>query len=188
MTASEQSGEPYELDGGSLGCLRFRWESDRYFHQFDFSALAGNECVIQSVESDNEQAWPVSPPLQQIHQQSFADGRDVIFGIGMAGRGHWSASFTLVPELKSWIVELACRSSSRPEALSSTYDFQTAEHLVERSEETGDIVLAAGKSVRFEAVSPSSKGLYTNNQLAIQPATLEDQSETVQWAFRVRIA
>ena len=109
MTSTGRGGESLSLDGGMLGRLEFNWQGDRYQHRWLFE----DEVLITSLESDGTIVWPESPPLQQIHHQSFGDGREVLFGVGMSGRGHWSASFTLVPELRCWIVELACRIAAK---------------------------------------------------------------------------
>ncbi|MEM8733056.1 MAG: hypothetical protein AAGG44_02465, partial [Planctomycetota bacterium] len=120
MSATQKEQEPIVLDGAEFGTLEFNWSGDRYEHRWTFP---NSECQFRSIESTSDESWPLSPPLQQIHSQSFADGREVIFGVGMAGRGHWSASFTLVPELRCWIVELACRCAADTPSLSSSYAF-----------------------------------------------------------------
>ena len=82
MTVTQPTHESVELDGGALGRLSFEWVGDRYQHRW----LLGDDSqsVIESVESDHAQHWPVSPPLQQVYRQTFDDGRDVMFGIGQS--------------------------------------------------------------------------------------------------------
>ena len=159
------------LNGGALGSLTFSWLADRYQHAWHFSAVGATSLtLLESIESNASAMWPVSPPLQQIHQQAFDDGREVIFGVGMSGRGHWSASFTLVPEMRSWIVELACRSPLIPESLSSTYALlgqwqSVAKHA--REQQVGVRV------VRLEPIAPSTTGVCVYaNQLRISPSQL----------------
>ena len=178
----QRSAEPLTLDGGKLGELAFDWVEDRYQHSWRL----GNTTLLRSSEGTSGCTWPASPPLQQIHLQSFGDGREVIFGVGMSGRGHWSASFTLVPDLRCWIVELACRSSTKPENLASTYRM------------SGDWTAASGSSwelpigevvARMEPIQPTTIASRESDLLSLQPAAIVDATpSTTQWAFRLRIS
>ena len=180
MTRSQRGGEPLALDGGRLGDLRFEWSGDRYTHHWRFDS--DREVGLTSLESDGDAAWPISPPLQQIHRQSFGDGREVVFGVGMAGRGHWSASFTLVPELRCWIVELACRSPAEGSELLSSYRL----HGPWSRTDAGAIACQAGERLLcLEAIETSSTAELDRDQLTLRPhRTLADA--TNQWAFRLR--
>ncbi len=182
MTKTQRGGESLELLGGSLGDLAFQWSGDRYVHQWRFQG-APSPLALMSIESGHDVAWPVSPPLQQIHRQSFADGREVVFGVGMAGRGHWSASFTLVPDLHCWIVELACRASVVPESLMSTY------------RTTGEWFAASENEFRcesgiqplcIEVIAASSAAVLDRDQIRIFPNQAAESAATQQWAFRLR--
>ena len=181
MTHPQRGGEPLTLSGGPLGDLAFEWSHDRYTHRWQFG---DSQAVVSSVESDASTVWPHSPPLQQIHQQSFADGRRVVFGVGMAGRGHWSASFTLVPDLKCWIVELACRAPLAPERLLSTY--QLAGSWQELASDTYASQLGATQ-LQMEAIAPASCAMVGDGQVAIQPQVVGQGAATTQWAFRLRV-
>ena len=177
------------LAGGELGDLAFDWTGDRYQHSWQFPAANGTHASaqlgLQSIESGSDVVWPVSPPLQQIHRQSFADGREVVFGVGMAGRGHWSASFTLVPELRCWIVELACRASITPEALLSSYRLRGTW----ASDENGRVrCLQTDPPLRMEAVGPSSTATLSGEVLSICPSQITSVTATQQWAFKLSVA
>ncbi len=182
MSKPQRGGEPLELLGGPLGDLAFHWSGDRYVHEWHFRE-AVTPLALMSVESGHDVAWPVSPPLQQIHRQSFADGREVVFGVGMAGRGHWSASFTLVPDLKCWIVELACRASVAPETLMSTYRLAGEWYAASDHEfrcESGKLPLL------IESIAVSSAAELAGDHLRIRPSQLATSAATQQWAFRLR--
>jgi hypothetical protein len=183
------------LDGGSLGALSFVWSKDRYRHFWTFSDC---DLQIHSLESSSEDTWPISPPLQQIHSQSFGDGREVIFGVGMAGRGHWSASFTLVPDLKSWIVELACRSNLEPERLLSSYRLERGPGSSRQPMQEAQKIVLDEQSIVLEAISPSTRAEYTaadksaddgniQESICFQPVELDSSSATRQWAFRLKV-
>lgn len=189
MTKPQRGGEPLVLAGGELGELAFDWAGDRYQHTWRFpTENAGNsssQVGLQSIESGSDVTWPVSPPLQQIHRQSFADGREVVFGVGMAGRGHWSASFTLVPELRCWIVELACRASIAPEALLSSYRLRGTWS----SDGRGSMrCLQASQPLRVEAAGAGSVAALSDDLLRIRPSQITSVTATQQWAFKLSVA
>lgn len=178
----QRTAEPLTLNGGKLGELAFEWAVDRYRHLWRL----GDAELLASSEGHSGSAWPESPPLQQIHLQSFGDGREVVFGVGMSGRGHWSASFTLVPDLRCWIVELACRSSAKPMNLASTYRLGNGW----TSASGGSWELPIGEVVaRMEPIQPTTTSSREADLLSLQPANIVDTTpSTTQWAFRLRIS
>ena len=78
--------------------------------------------VLRSAEGDASEAWPPSPPLQSLSIETLGDGRHVALLVGMAGRGHWSASIEPDAERTGLIFDIACRSAVRPERLLSCYE------------------------------------------------------------------
>jgi hypothetical protein len=177
----QRAAEPLTLDGGKLGKLSFQWQGDRYRHHWQIGDLV----ILESIEGPPKTAWPDSPPLQQVHLQTFDDGRRVVFGVGMAGRGHWSASFTLVPDLACWIVELACRSPLRPEKLSSQYRLNSLWRLGEPTWQ----MMAGETSCHLEPIYPSVLStLSIADALQISPSAISEATPlTIQWAFRLRV-
>jgi hypothetical protein len=185
MTKSTaRAHEPMKLDAGKLGCVEFHWSGDRYRHQWRFPGASQTQAQLCSVESTAEAIWPDSPPLQQVHLQSFDDGREVIFGVGMSGRGHWSASFTMVPELKGWIVEFACRSPLIPDRLGCVY-----QHSPDWTPVGGTWQCALGESIlTLEAISPSTFQTQ-GDKLILSPIALPTTTPTTtQWAYRLKLA
>ena len=116
--------------GGHRLRVDFYKVSDRYGHRLSVIVCdhAGSETVIplaESVEGVSDDPWPPSPALQSLSIEEFADGRSAALLVGMAGKSHWSASFEVetvptgfccAPKFK-----LACRFSSTPTRLGSTY-------------------------------------------------------------------
>jgi hypothetical protein len=201
VKAAGREHEPMRLDAGKLGRLEFFWTGDRYHHTW--SPADAPAPALKSIESDANAVWPVSPPLQQVHLQSFDDGREVIFGVGMSGRGHWSASFTMVPDLSCWIVEFACRSPLIPEHLGNHYSLHGPWELEQGSWKLN----LNGVTACLEAIAPSTltplatdfpTGHPTPAQalepdaawrLALTPGMLpENTPSTTQWAYRLKLA
>lgn len=197
MTATHAGMEDAELDGGLFGRLLFQWHADRYTHSW--VCCETGEKLLESVESDHAVHWPASPPMQQVYRQSFDDGREVMFGIGMSGRGHWSASFTLVPDLKSWMIELACCTPMTPHTLASTYKLIT--NWQPHQTDTGIECIACqsgGSLIQLEPLSSQTRLVFDTQQLlaqpnithphlTIMPVSIAEGSATTQWGYRLRI-
>ena len=183
---TKTSGRPHEpmtLDAGRFGRVDFQWCGDRYQHVWRFPGISNFSPILTSIESGSDAVWPVSPPLQQVHLQSFDDGREVIFGVGMSGRGHWSASFTMVPELKSWIVEFACRSPLIPEKLGCVY-----QRTGDWSEGPHGWQCDSGL-LTMEAIAPTTLATGDQGQFLLGPGTLPASvPSTTQWAYRIKLA
>lgn len=112
--------------GAVLG-VRFVRLSDRYQHVV-FVRSTGEEAgetsvdLLRSVEGTPAEAWPVSPPLQSLSIETLAEGRRAALLVGMAGRGHWSASIEADAPSGALVFDIACRSSAKPERLQSQYE------------------------------------------------------------------
>ena len=106
--------------------VEFRWHGDRFVHRV---LTAGGE-QLSSVDGSEDEAWPPSPPLQQLSPESTGD-KTLIFGVGLAGQSHWSVSVEVVeqegrPALK---FDWACRCKQPPERLGTTYTTGPAFHV-----------------------------------------------------------
>jgi len=101
--------------------VTFDWRGDRWGHR----VAVGGSLVGESVEgSDGDMGdprWPASPVLTEV-MPTEAAGRPAIVGVGLAGRSHFSASFTPHPAVTDAVlVEIACRVQEQPGRLGSTY-------------------------------------------------------------------
>jgi hypothetical protein len=108
------------LTPGSL-TVTFDRRHDRWAH----SVMLDDRLLAESVEDSDDGAgdprWPASPVLTEV-MPTTAAGRPAIVGVGLAGRSHFSASFTPHPTLADGVlVEVACRVQEPPGRLGSTY-------------------------------------------------------------------
>ena len=96
-----------------LGSVHFVWTHDRFDHAIE---IDGQQIACRN--GSGEQAWPESPPIQQLSIESI-DGRDVALGVGCAGTSHWSLSVEPTPE--GFRFDWACRAKEMPEQLGTAY-------------------------------------------------------------------
>lgn len=112
---------PLTLEVDRLG-LTFEWRHDRWAHR----VVLDGRAVAESVEgpeagSGGDPRWPASPVLTEVTATTAA-GRPAVVGVGLAGRSHFSASFTPHPAVAdALLVEIACRVQEQPGRLGSTY-------------------------------------------------------------------
>ena len=188
MTTLSSTSQLPELDGGPLGRLVFQWIGDRFQHGWFFGGPHPDTAALQSLEADAADPWPISPPLQQVYRQSLSDGREVMFAVGMAGRGHWSASFTLVPDLKCWLVELACCAPLPPPPLVSSYRLHGPWQIASPADDGQPAAcLLTPVGLKLEPLSPLTRLQVDGQQLAVMPQEIASNGTTTQWGFRLRM-
>ena len=111
---------------GAALLIEFQKRGDRFQHAVFVRATGpdGGTSLLEalrSAEGDAGDAWPPSPPLQSLSIENLAGGRRAALLVGMAGRGHWSASIEADDANAALVFDIACRSAVRPEKLLSCY-------------------------------------------------------------------
>ncbi|MEE2937718.1 MAG: hypothetical protein VYA84_17135 [Planctomycetota bacterium] len=146
--------------------IDFRWEQDRY-RQY----LCLNDVLVgSSLEGDSDEAWPPSPPIQQLSIETIND-QPTALAVGAAGRGHWSLSGEPDPNCHSAIqFELACRSQEATQFLGSTYELAASLH-VEPIDGEVDLV------DRQSNDDPAAR-----QQITIRPISIDT---TCRWRYRI---
>jgi hypothetical protein len=87
--------------------------------------------LLESVEGEDDQAFPPSPALQQLALQTVASGR-VAMLLGMAGQNHWSLAVESCVDSPRVRFDVACRNQPSADAqLGSTYRPQVSWRLAE---------------------------------------------------------
>lgn len=183
-----------ETKGRAGECLRveFIQQGDRYGHRLITVDADGREIlVLESVEGNPTETWPPSPPLQNLSIETLPDGRRVALLVGMAGRGHWSASIEALPDEAVFVFDIACRSSGGEPALASSYRlaapnatrlFMAAdESWIEARCEQRDVVI----SPAGEVAAPCALKLQGNASFAIAP--LPQKGTTYRWKYFVEL-
>ena len=148
--------------------------------------------LLTSVEGTAEQDWPCSPPLQQVSRHESEQGI-ALLSVGMAGRSHWSASFSIDGD-DALLAELACLArenyrSSAARFIGTTYEI--ANDLRHQLLEDGTVeIKTPSGNVLVEPVGGqgwSSRLALDGNRLTVAPGAGQDLSNrSTRWAYRIR--
>lgn len=105
-------------DAPCQAAFAWREANGRFGHQIRVRGPDDWMEVISTIEDEGIDDWPSSPPIQQTAVHGAADA-PIWFGLGMAGRSHWSAS--IEPTERGIRIEFACRVVGRPRWIGVTY-------------------------------------------------------------------
>jgi len=172
--------------------VEFVRHGDRYGHRLVAVDKDGRELLmLDSVEGNATDPWPPSPPLQSLSIETLPDGRRVALLVGMAGRGHWSASIEALPDAAAFVFDIACRSAEGEPALASSYRlaapsaaklFMAADETwIEAQCEQRDVVI----SPAGEVAAPCALKMLDNASFAIAP--LPQKGTTIRWKYFVEL-
>ena len=182
-----------ELSAGVLS-IRFIKSADRVAHciglQISTKDAEGFLPVLESIEGDAREAWPCSPPMQQIVQECVGhNSSPVLLGVGLSGNGHWSGAIeeTSAGSLK---LDIACKSSKPASYLGSQYrvigetkiDFDNNEiRLVTKRESSEHVALVLSVTIGMLSLDKES------NLLSIIPSSDPSSPQTHRWCYNVAI-
>ena len=147
--------------------VEYRWANDRFIHR----VLLDGQVCFSSVDGDGSQAWPASPPIQQISLEPIQDV-PMILGVGGAGTGHWSISVGWKADEGgtggAFCFDIACRTKDAPAFLGSTYQTESDR----------------GDALKFDAQigKKTQKG-----QETMISAALDQTSQTFRWVYSLRV-
>lgn len=106
--------------GGGLSIALAR-VGDRYRHAVSIGAGDSTRVILQSLEGADQEAWPSSPPFQELHLERPRNAFETALVVGRAGRGHWSASIEADGGQETITFDVACRCSGAIDWLGSRY-------------------------------------------------------------------
>ncbi len=107
------------LPCGSMRIV-FQSEGDRIAHRVEILENGSFVPVLHSKEGRDHDLWPSSPTLQSVHVEPRPSGQVALL-VGMAGVSHWSASVLADVARGRATFDIACRSTSAPRWLGSSY-------------------------------------------------------------------
>jgi len=147
--------------------VRFEWIGDRFQHQ----VRQGDDSLLVSIEGNADQAWPDSPPLQQLSHEHL-EGRDVVLGVGAAGKSHWSLCVMPIEgadETPALRFEWACRTTESQPHLRSSYEGSSAKMTLNPGETSDCEKTEIGFTIRPDESSAPTKTWQWSYDVAIPP-------------------
>ena len=191
LTHSNHSGS------GSVSIdLVFEKTGDRWAHRLVLLVEDREFPILESTEVSADPDWPSNAPLQEVSHHDLPDG-EAILGVGMAGKSHWSASFSIDNnQIKS---DLACLQKTISENASLASTYQTCKGTQIESivfEDCQQIKLthadAKGFSIILESIADSEmKTVFRleDSILNIQPHEISKSPvQATRWGYRVKFS
>ncbi len=175
--------QPVILVSGGLSIVLSR-TADRFCHEV---VLTTDEArvVLASLEGTDDQAWPASPPLQELHLQPSDKGANAML-VGRAGRSHWSASIELDRSQEAVSFDVACRASGPIERLGSGYRSLVGPPVATAADERRTFLLPELQMDVLEGEAHVSKEGETHVLSIVPVWTTSSASQTVRWRYRIR--
>lgn len=144
--------------------VEFFQVADRIAHRV-LIECEGRSVAWESIEGNDLQNWPPSPPYQEVSLERIGD-QDVALLVGMAGKSHWSLSVDIDPIRASVRFDVACRIAVEPEFLGSKY--------------RGSMDSVICDSATIIESSEDSSGQYS---WSARPQTITEPRATIRWAY-----
>ncbi len=167
--------------------VEFAWRQDRHVHTISLMVDDNSIPVFESVEGSNVDAWPPSPPLQQLSVEELRPSIQVALLVGMAGKSHWSMSVEPVADRAAFVFDVACRSRDAAVQLGSGY-LLMADRLSTPGEHAASIDIA-GRSllIRCDRDGPTAATIKEGPQgLRIVPASVIPGG-TTRWRYTIEL-
>jgi hypothetical protein len=178
--------EPVILETAGL-LVGFERLTDRWRHWIDLFPAPEPKRLprwrFESLEGERCDAWPPSPPLQNLQIEQRPGGLHVALLLGLAGGSHWSLSVTVGPQEGTALFDVACRLRGPPRIVGSAYRISSGDA---GSEQTS-IAELAQKVVALESSDPACRTLLdaTEQEFRFQPVpSSEGGPRTLRWRYR----
>lgn len=179
--------------------VAFAWSDDRYAHIVSLLTSENGEPtrILQSIEGTAEDAWPPSPPVQQLVPHHMESG-ETFLGVGQAGTAHWSLSVEPLPKpVVGYHFELACRVTRGPEYIGSRLQMLLRDvHWTEDFQGVSPSLNTAfcGARLRLAVEADCSRLTWESSQPSIvNVLPFENHGQqgvlprTIRWAYRLTL-
>jgi len=164
-------------DGWTLH-VDFTRVGDRFEQTVTRSDRSGNTVAVwRDVHDSDSDEWPASPPIQELSLEAIG-GRNVLLGVGRAGKSHWSVSIETaeVDSAPAIRFDFACRCPEPPNWLGTTYEIQS-----------GDIETATtGHALQATCAEDAKLTRLDPKQFRIEPLDHPQKwPGTVRWRYTI---
>lgn len=133
--------------------------------------------IWRDIHDSASDVWPASPPIQELSLESIG-GKDVLLGVGRAGKSHWSVSIetTEVDSAPAIHFDFACRCPEPPQWLGTTY--QTGPSDTDDSVMDHALRATCGEDAMLTRIAPG--------QIKIEPLNHPPKwPGTVRWRYTI---
>ncbi len=152
--------------------------------------------MLASEEGSDQDEWPPSPPLQQLHVEDRAGGGRVALLVGMAGQSHWSLSVEALPALRQLVFDAACRLGGSADSRSGRLGSGYRAMIFPATDAQGVVRLSAYGQSCLVACEPAGECLAGKVSVSAEGLTIvapPDNTETRstpnrRWRYRVTLA
>ena len=175
---------------------------DRWSHNWFFQNASDHDSqpILTSTEGTPEDDWPACPPMQDVSRHELESG-GAILGVGMAGKSHWSASYSIEAVGESHFIksDLACLQKQIAPRCGDSFQFGSTYELssdweVDSFEATKIVLHSAG--IEFNAIIKAftSEGCSTTFKIANRVITIEPNQISpspvlaTRWGFEISLA
>jgi hypothetical protein len=142
--------------------------------------------LLRSVEGNSSEATPPSPPIQQSVLDTVGNDQQVILGVGLSGKSHWSSSMHWDQRESQFVVDVACRCNEAVTWLGSTFDLQAG---VDATVE-GDTIQLTLDGNRIATIVPmfNCSAQLESGRITLRPIVVDHAKlpATVRWQFAIR--
>jgi hypothetical protein len=175
------------LEAGGLR-VNFIRQADRYRHEIVEASGESIRPWLASIEGGADDAWPLSPPLQELHIERRGEHTRVALLVGRAGRSHWSMSVEADGELGALTFDVACRCTAPPDLLGSSYRLAGPNMEVQNEADNLDNLIRCS-AYELQVVEGSRQLSESADDRILRIAAgpvLSPALQTVRWKYCVR--
>jgi hypothetical protein len=174
------------LSAGPL-MVQFQPFGDRLSHTIGMHNGNKMTSILESIEGSSADAWPVSPPMQQMVSESVGnENAPVLFGVGLSGNGHWSMAIDTRED--RWLnLDIACKNSKSATRLGSEYRVGPE---VECWQEEDSLKLVCNDSVIAVVMRVVLGEMHWDaleRRIVLRPSSSIATAQTHRWCFRLGI-
>jgi hypothetical protein len=188
QAAWEAAQSDLETKSGPLVARGFAL-ADRFGHSLWWLEEGQPKLIMISVEGTSDQAWPISPPFQELVMENIAaGGRPTLLAVGKAGKSHWSAAIEGDAFSEAIAFDIACRTVEAPPLLGSVYRVSNEWSIERLAPNALRLMHRTGLSVHMDVIGEAVLD-WSEQRLAIKPpldATVHQRGKTYRWRYVCR--
>lgn len=187
------------IDSKKLFCVDAFQNGDRFSHSI--RSLNHDLRLFESIESDDQEAWPRSPAIQELVPHPSEGNAECLLGVGHAGTAYYSISFAAptMPNVESVIphgqhqilltCEVACRIRQNPGRIGQSYHLASGLGLRQLDESETFELLASDQVLAFLLLKNATIQV-DDSEFEITPNALsiEKFPATIDWSWTLAAA